>query len=187
MWRTNLTIVALVVGVLGLYTLVANSIPQLESEVPQALALSPDATPEQLAAAGEQIYAGAGGCTACHGLGTRAPNLLTDEGGQGTIGARCGNRKPGVTCKDYLLEALTDPGAFVVTGYQPIMQDMRRTLPMDQVWAVIAYLESLGGTIDVSGDDIRAAQEQAGSGGAATSAPTPATQSVEPRAIIDAN
>ena len=190
MWRTNLIIVTLVVGVLGLYTLIANSIPQLESDVPQALALSADATPEQLAAAGEQIFNGAGGCTACHGLGTRAPNLLTDEGGQGTIGARCGNRKPGVACKDYLLEALTDPGAFVVSGYQAIMQDMRRTLPMDQVWAVIAYLESQGGTVDVTGDDVRAAQEQAGGsagGGTGGGAATPATASVEPRAIIDAN
>ncbi|MDO8666536.1 MAG: cytochrome c, partial [Gemmatimonadales bacterium] len=106
MWRTNLTIVGLVIGVLALYTLVANSIPQIQSEVPQAVDLSGDVSPQQLAAAGERIFNGAGGCTACHGLGTRAPNLLTDERGQGTIGARCGDRKPGTACKDYLYEAL---------------------------------------------------------------------------------
>ncbi len=36
MWRTNLTIVLLVLGTLALYTLVANSIPQMQSVVPQA-------------------------------------------------------------------------------------------------------------------------------------------------------
>src|SRR5262245_16605633 len=136
MWRTNLKILGLVLGVLAAYTLVANSIPQIQSEVPQALDLSGDVTPQQLVAAGERIYQGAGGCTACHGLGTRAPNLLTDERGTGQIGARCGSREPGKNCKEYLHEALTEPGKFVVAGYQPIMPDMRRTLPPDQVWAV---------------------------------------------------
>ena len=66
-----------------------------------------DATPEALVAAGERVYNGAGGCTACHGLGTRAPNLLTDHAGQGAIGARCGTREPGKDCKAYLHESLT--------------------------------------------------------------------------------
>lgn len=184
MWRTNLKIVILVVAVLGIYTLVANSIPQIQSEVPKALDLSGDLSPAALAAAGEQIFTGAGGCTACHGLGTRAPNLLTDEGGQGPIGARCGNRRPGMSCKDYLYESLTEPGTFVVEGYQPIMQDMRRTMPADQIWAVVAFLESLGGTIDVTAEDVQAAQAVAP---AAPSAPTGATASLDPREIMTAN
>ncbi len=163
MWRTNVKILALVIGMLGAFILVANSIPQLQSDVPEALDLG-DVTPEALVAAGERVFNGTGGCTACHGLGVRAPNLLTDDRGAGTIGARCGNRKPDTSCKDYLLESLTNPGAFVVPGYQPIMQDMSRTLPMDQVWAVIAYLESLGGAVDVTADDVRASQPSGGSG-----------------------
>lgn len=184
MWRTNLTIVGLVIGVLALYTLVANSIPQIQSEVPRAIDLSGDVSPQQLAAVGERIFNGAGGCTACHGLGTRAPNLLTDEGGQGPIGARCGNRRPGMSCKDYLYESLTEPGTFVVEGYQPIMQDLRRTMPADQIWAVVAFLESLGGTIDVTAEDVQAAQAVAP---AAPSAPTGATASLEPREILAGN
>jgi len=179
MWRTNLTIVGLVIGVLALYTLVANSIPQIQSEVPQAVDLSGDVSPQQLAAVGERIFNGAGGCTACHGLGTRAPNLLTDEKGAGPIGARCGNRKPGTACKDYLFESLTAPGAFVVEGYQPIMQDMRRNLPADQIWAVIAFLESNGGTIDVTAEDIQAAQVAP-----PAAAPAAATASLVPHEII---
>ena len=154
MWGTNLRILGVVLGTLAVYTLIANKIPQVQSEVPQELTLGADVTPEQLVAAGQQLYAGAGGCTACHGLGTRAPNLLTDERGTGTIGARCGNRVAGETCKQYLFNALDNPGAFVVPGYEPIMPPVARQLSPNQTWALIAYLESLGGTVDVTGADI---------------------------------
>ncbi len=193
MWRTNLKVLGLVIGVLGLYTLVANSIPQIQSEVPKQIDLTGDVTPQQLVAIGEGIFNGAGGCTACHGLGTRAPNLLTSEGSLGPIGTRCGNRKPGMSCKDYLFESITKPATFVVSGYQPIMPDMTRTLPADQVWAVIAFLESQGGTVDVTADDVHSAMQAAGAGGSGGQAAgggggaAPATASTDPRQIITAN
>ena len=154
MWSTNLRIFGVVLGTLALYTLIANKIPQVQSEVPKALSLGANVTPEQLVSAGDQLFHGAGGCTACHGLGTRAPNLLTDEKGQGTIGARCGKREPGKDCKAYLYESLTSPRAFVVPGYEPIMPEMGRTLSPQQIWALVAFLESNGGTVDVTGSDI---------------------------------
>ena len=154
MWGTNLRIFLVVLGTLALYTLIANKIPQVQSEVPQTLALGPNVTADQLVAAGEKVYNGAGGCTACHGLGTRAPNLLTDEKGQGAIGARCGRRETGKSCKQYLFESLDNPTAYVVAGYQPIMPVMTRQLPPEQIWAVIAFLQSQGGTVDVTGADI---------------------------------
>lgn len=165
MWAINLRIAGVVLGTLAFYTLLANKIPQVQSEVPRALTLGANVTPEQLVAAGDQLYNGAGGCTACHGLGTRAPNLLTDEKGQGSIGARCGTREPGKDCKAYLYESLTKPGAFVVSGYEPIMPDVSRTLSPQQIWALIAYLESQGGTVDVSASDVPAEQPPAGGGG----------------------
>ncbi|HSL72493.1 MAG TPA: cytochrome c, partial [Longimicrobiales bacterium] len=139
---TNLKILGVVLGTLLLYTLLANSIPQIESEVPQELSFGANVTPEQLASAGEQLYNGAGGCTACHGLGTRAPNLLTDDRGAGSIGARCGSRVPGMACKDYLHESMVQPNKFVVEGFQPIMPDMSKTLSAAQIWSLIAFLES---------------------------------------------
>lgn len=165
MWALNLRIAAVVLGTLALYTLIANKIPQVQSEVPRALTLAADVTPEQLVAAGGEIYRGAGGCTACHGLGTRAPNLESDERGTGPIGARCARREPGKDCKTYLYEALTRPGAFVVSGYEPIMPDVSRTLSPQQVWALVAYLESLGGTVDVSASDIPSEATDGGGGG----------------------
>src|SRR5881397_158557 len=154
MWATNLRIIGIVLGTLALYTLIANKIPQVQSEVPHALALGANVTPEQLVSAGDQLYHGAGGCTACHGLGTRAPNLLTDEKGQGPVGARCGKREAGKDCKAYLYESLTSPRAYVVAGYEPIMPEMGRILSPQQLWALVAFLESNGGTVDVSASDI---------------------------------
>ena len=170
MWGTNLRIVLVVLGTLALYTLIANKIPQVQSEVPQTLTLGPNVTTEQLVAAGEKVYNGAGGCTTCHGLGTRAPNLLTDEKGQGPIGARCGRREPGKTCKQYLFESLDNPTAYVVAGYQPIMPVMTRQLPPEQIWAVIAFLETQGGTVDVTGGDIPASAPPSPAGGGGTGA-----------------
>src|SRR2546422_2351742 len=184
MWATNAKIVGIVLGTLALYTLIANKIPQVQSEVPQALSLGANVTPEQLVAAGEKVYTGIGGCTTCHGLGERAPNLLTDEKGQGTIGARCGKREPGKTCKQYLYESLDNPTAYVVSGYQPIMPVMTKQLSPAQVWSVIAFLESQGGTVDVSASDIPAASAApaapAGGGGGL------AGGSTDPKAIIQA-
>ena len=181
MWKTNLKILAIGVVVILFYTTVAHVIPQLKSEVPEALALTTDATPEALAAAGERVYNGAGGCTACHGLGTRAPNLLTDFNGQGAIGARCGSRKPGMDCKTYLYESLTNPSAFVVPGFDPIMPDMRRQIPEDQIWAAVAYLQSLGGEVTVTGADIQRTAPKTGGGAAPPG--TTVTATLEPQAL----
>jgi mono/diheme cytochrome c family protein len=183
MWRTNLKVLAVALVVIGFYTMVAHIIPQLQSEVPEALALTGDVTPEALAAAGERIYNGAGGCTACHGLGTRAPNLLTDHAGQGPIGARCGSRRPGMDCKSYLYESLTNPGAFLVPGFGNIMPDMRRQLADDQVWAVVAYLQSVGGEVTVTAQDYGKSTEAAR--GAAPAAAGPSlTATTEPLELL---
>lgn len=156
MWATNLKILGVTIGTIALYTLVANVIPQIESEVPEELSFSGEVTAAELVSAGEELYMGAGGCTACHGLGERAPNLLTGEGDQGPIGARCGSRVEGEDCKAYLHRSMVEPGAFVLTGYQPIMPDMSRTLSANQIWALVAYLESQGGQVDVTAADLEA-------------------------------
>ena len=184
MWGTNLRVLGVVLGTLALYTLIANKIPQVKSEVPQELSLGANVTPEQLVAAGQTLYQGAGGCTACHGLGTRAPNLLTDERGAGTIGARCGQREAGKTCKQYLFESLDNPTAFVVQGYEPIMPPVAKQLSPTQTWALIAFLESQGGTVDVTGADIPAAAPAAAS--ASSGGSTLAGGSTDPAAIIQA-
>jgi len=163
MWRTNLTVALLVVGTLAVYTAVANMIPQVESAVPEEIVLGADARPDELVAAGEQVYGGSGGCTACHGLGTRAPDLL------GVAGSVCAERQTDLSCKDYLHESLVDPGAYVVDGFQPIMPDMSRTLSSDEIWSLVAFLQAQGGEVTVTGADLEAADA---AGGAAAGAPS---------------
>ena len=179
MLRTNLKILLTVIGTLAVYTAVANMIPQVRSEVPEETAIGADVTPEQLVAIGQELYDGAGGCTVCHRLGTRAPDLL------GVIGQVCGDRREGLDCKEYILQSLTEPNSFVVEGFEPIMPDLRRTLSEPEIWALVAFLQSQGGPVTVTAADIpraevSAAGEQAiGDGGGAAVADAAITDPVE--------
>ncbi len=142
-------------AVMGAYSYYANSIPQIESKPPEDLSLEGGAVgPQQLVAAGEKIFREKGGCATCHILGPqgRGPDL------QG-VGGRAASRKAGMSAKAYLLESLIQPGAYVVEGFPNIMQPMNRppvALNRSELWATVAYLQSLGGAVDVKLDDIPA-------------------------------
>jgi mono/diheme cytochrome c family protein len=190
----NLKILAVVLGTLAVFTLVANSIPQVQSVVPEDLSFGANVSESELTSSGENLYSGAGGCTACHGLGTVAPNLLTDEGGTGSIGVRCANRASGQDCKEYLYASMVEPADYVVEGYGPIMPDMRRSLSNEQIWALVAYLQSVGGEVTVTGADINAggtgtdpAPASPAPTTAAPAAATTTTASLDPVEIMRAN
>ena len=189
MLAENLRILSVVLGTLAVFTLIANSIPQVQSEVPQDLTFGANVTEAELVSSGEALYNGAGGCVACHGLGTRAPNLLADEGGTGTIGVRCGNRVAGQECKSYLYASMTNPNDFVVEGYNPIMPDMRRSMSDAQIWAMVAFLQAQGGDVTVTGSDIA---NENGGGDAVANSPVvataaPASASSDPLDILRDN
>ncbi|MBI1736663.1 MAG: c-type cytochrome [Candidatus Rokubacteria bacterium] len=153
--------------VMGAYTYYANSIPQIESKPPQELSLEGgNVTPAQLVKAGEEIYKTKGTCEICHRIGqkgTRAPDLAG-------VGGRAPKMKPGQTGKQYLVESLINPGAFIVEGYPPIMPAVDKppiALNRSELWALSAVLQSLGGTVDVALNDIPATAGAAGGGAAA--------------------
>ena len=142
--------------VMGGYSWFANSIPQIESKPPQELSLEGgNVTPAQLVKAGEEIYKTKGTCEICHRIGqkgTRAPDLAG-------VGARAAKTKPGMSAKAYLIESLINPGAFIVEGYPPIMPAVDKppiALNRSELWALAAFLESQGGTVDVTLNDIPA-------------------------------
>jgi len=150
--------------VMGGYSYFANSIPQIESKPPQELSLEGgNVTPAQLVKAGEEIFKTKGTCEICHRIGqkgTRAPDLAG-------IGARAGKAKPGTSAKQYIIESLLQPGALVVEGYPNIMPAVDKppiALNRSEVWALAAFLESLGGSVDVTLNDVPAT---VGSGAAA--------------------
>lgn len=156
MSSVDLKIVLVTAVTIGAYLVVANIIPQLESDLPPEVAIGEDVTPEELVDLGRQLYEGAGGCLACHAEtpGARGPNLRTDYRGQGPIGARCGERVPGLDCKDYLHQALVRPQEAILDDWPPIMPPADRALTQPQIWAIVAYLESHGGEVTVTAADI---------------------------------
>src|SRR5437899_10984369 len=153
--------------IMGSYTYFANSIPQIESKPPQELSLEGgNVTPAQLVKAGEEIFKTKGTCEICHRIGqagTRAPDLAG-------VGSRAATRKPGMTAKAYLIESLLQPSAYIVEGYPPIMPAVDKPpigLNRSELWALTAFLESLGGTVDVNLDDIPKTAGAVAGGGAA--------------------
>ncbi len=159
-----LKVSAFALVVMGAYTWYANSIPQLESKPPEELSLEgASVTPEQLVAAGEKIFNEKGQCTTCHGIGRagRGPDLAG-------VGGRAGTRKPGTTVKAYLIESLLDPGAYLVQSFSNIMPKIDRPpigLNRSELWAIVAFLESQGGTVDVKLEDIPATAGAPAGGG----------------------
>src|SRR5258705_13874806 len=67
------------------------------------------------------------------------------------------------------------------------MPEMGRILSPQQIWALVAFLESNGGTVDVSASDIPAASAASGANSGAAGAPTAAGiagGSTDPMTII---
>ncbi|HMH49485.1 MAG TPA: c-type cytochrome [Candidatus Acidoferrum sp.] len=152
--------------VMGGYSYFANSIPQIESKPPQELSLEGgNVTPAQLVKAGEEIFKTKGTCEICHRIGqkgTRAPDLAG-------VGGRAAKTKPGMSAKQYIMESLLQPGGYLVEGYPNIMPMVDKPpigLNRSEVWALTAFLESLGGTVDVTLNDIPASVGSAAAGGA---------------------
>jgi len=152
--------------VMGSYTYYANSIPQIQSKPPAELSLEGgNVTTAQLVKAGEEIFHTKGTCEICHRIGqkgTRAPDLAG-------IGSRAAKTKPGMTAKQYIIESLLQPGAYLVEGYPNIMPQVDKppiALNRSEVWALTAFLESLGGTAEVKLDDIPKTAGASAAGGA---------------------
>jgi cytochrome c1 len=92
------------------------------------------------AAAGKAAVADLG-CSTCHSVDGEDGVGPTWKGLAGSK-VELQNGKT-VTADDaYLERAIKNPGAQVVTGFQPIMPE--RKLPADQVAAIVAYLKALG-------------------------------------------
>ena len=180
---TNIKILGVMIGTISIYTWIANAIPQIESVVPEELSFSSDVSEAELVAAGAELYNGGAGCTTCHGLETRAPNLLTGYNGEGTIGTRCGTRVPGQDCKAYLHESMMNPMAYVVEGGFDPMVFQARVFSGAQIWALVAFLQDQGGVVTVTGADVAAAAEA----DAAAPAGGPAVASTDPLEIMRGN
>ena len=90
------------------------------------------------AAAGEQLFTGPGGCSACHSLDADVrivgPSLFD-------ISTRAAARKTDYTAEMYIYESITNPNAYVVDGFPGLMPAEYAKRFSDQQFAdLIAFL-----------------------------------------------
>ena len=114
---------------------------------------------------GEQVFWGVGKCGTCHAIGAQGSSVRGPNLGQSAIGAelvpraieRAAERSAATgqefTAMDYLIESITEPGAYVVDGFKNEMPQVWEPpigLIADQITSVLLYLQTLGGTADPS-------------------------------------
>jgi mono/diheme cytochrome c family protein len=153
--RTIVNIILLVLATCAVYTCVGHLVPQKE-EHPPPLQIATD-DPQTLAEEGKKIFPGT--CGQCHGVpGAGGTERAPDQDG---VAVRAAGRaqertkqtgKP-YTPEDYLLESVLNPSAYIVERSPgvPYGNIMSFKLQPNQILAVVAYLESLGGQPTITG------------------------------------
>lgn len=146
-----LKIVLFTALVTAFFAYLGHMVPQKEVYPPKDRELRPDMTVDELVDAGREIAGGKGTCMGCHTVGSDKPGRFPDLAG---IGAAAATRKPGMDAVAYLAECLYEPNAFIVPGFSAGMPAISKPpigLSDQEILAVIAYLQSLGGepTVDL--------------------------------------
>lgn len=148
-----LRLLLLVVGTTAFYTYLGQIVPQKEVHPPPPVLISAEMTTEDLIAVGAELASGKGQClVGCHTIGQSGPLRFPDLDG---IGERAATTVDGMSAVDYLAESLYEPSVYVVPGYPDQMQPMNQppiSLSDDEIKAVVAWLQSLGGTPTVTLD-----------------------------------
>ncbi len=163
-----LRIAGLAVATTAFYTYVGQLVPQKEVYPPVDVQISKDMAPDEMRRVGHEIMEGKGLCFTCHTVGKKGPLRFPDLDG---VGARAGQRIADFSDVEYLAQSLYDPDEFIVPGFSPGMPVVNKPpigLTDDEILAVIAYLQSLGGTTTVTMETRLPwqAAEQEGAGGA---------------------
>lgn len=153
MWKSFAGMTILIVALCGGFIYIGKIVTELSGEKASGAAVT-GVSPE----GGEAIFWGKGQCHTCHSIGTqgsgiRGPNL---EGVAERAAERANERiaqgKAGMTPTGYLIESLSFPDAYVVKGYKPEMPFVYKppiALSPDDVKAVIAYLQTQGGEVNI--------------------------------------
>ncbi|MEM7351435.1 MAG: cytochrome c [Acidobacteriota bacterium] len=149
-----LQLAVLTVLMTGFYMMVGQAVPQKEVQPPEVIEIASDVSTAEMVEIGQEIYLGKGICSTCHTIGKTGALRFPDLDG---IAARAGERRraEGYTAVDYLAESLYEPDIFLVEGFNPGMPAIGKPpigLTDQEILAVIAYLQTLGGTATVTMD-----------------------------------
>lgn len=163
---TFLRIVLFSVGLMFAVTWLTNILPQMQSNPPddEEPVIAGDIDMTGMIAAGDKLFSGKGTCTLCHNALGRAPDLLAmdlnaafaerlaDARYEGTAKEQEG----GKSFETYIMESMTDPSAYVVSGFgkkgsndtvspMPIISNAPISLGPTEMNMVTAYLQDLAG------------------------------------------
>lgn len=149
-WQQLMRLATFTLFVIWSYAYLGNLIPQSTSGPSVALG-DIERTPDEFIAAGEAIFHGKGKCATCHTIGggateSRCPDLVN-------IGITAESRKSDMSAKDYLVESLYMPSAYLVQGYGKIMPEIWKPpigLTPLEIETVVAFLQSQGGEPDLA-------------------------------------
>lgn len=150
-----LKLVLFSLGVVGFFSWYSNYIPQIESHPPKKIALDAGLSGDEMIELGERVFDTKGTCNICHAIG-RPGNRGPDLAG---IAIRAAGRKPGMSAKQYLLESLLKPSAYLVKGYGALMPPMAGILTPGEIMVTVAYLQSLGDEADITPEEVRQAMK----------------------------
>lgn len=148
-------VILFVAGYLLLFVYIGFSIPQVDSKPPAEIVfdVSQIKTKQDLAKIGQSIFFGKGKCALCHSIGDntgRCPNLEI-KGGQLT--------------RAFIYESLTQPSKYIYMDYtaspprpfpahMPIINKSPIGLNNNELLAVIAFIQTLGGDITVDPSEL---------------------------------
>ena len=141
---------ALVLATTAFYGYIGQMVPQKEVQPPQEVLISTELTAAEMVTVGRGIAEGKGLCFTCHTIGRTGALRFPDLEG---VGVRAQSRVPGLSDVEYLAQSLYMPDDFIVPGFNSGMPAINRPpigLTDVETRAVIAYLQTLGGTPTVT-------------------------------------
>jgi mono/diheme cytochrome c family protein len=145
---TFIRVIGFVSIILGLFTLVSLSIPQMASLPPveEKFDIATVKTPTDLATIGQKVFFSKGQCALCHTIGPSESARCPDLKG---IGAKLS--------REFLYESLTQPQAYIYQDYrvEGLAKEYPATMPYinknpiglsrNEILAVIAFLQQMSG------------------------------------------
>jgi len=163
-----LRVIGFVAMVLGAFSLIALSVPQMASLPPavETFDLASVKSPDDLASIGQKIFFSKGQCALCHSIGPSESSRCPDLNG---IGAKL--------APEFIYESLTQPQAYIYLDYRHdgISKEYPARMPhidkdpiglsKQEIYSVIAFLQKMSGEpISIKVEDImEPVQEAAGS------------------------
>lgn len=141
---------ALVLATTAFYGYVGQLVPQKEVQPPPEIAIKSDLSTAEMVPVGREIMNGKGLCFTCHTIGKTGALRFPDLEG---VDVRAKTRVAGLSDVEYFAQAMYDPDAFIVPGFNPGMPHINQPpigLTDQEILCVIAYLQTLGGTPTVT-------------------------------------